>query len=323
MSNRLKVLYIAGWGRSGSTILQNMLGEIAGFQPLGELCSIGHRYLEKHRCGCGEPLDACGHWKAILNRAFGRFDRPAARQLHRKLRIMRTRHLPVLLTSPGRQRVLEGNAESRSAIKRLYAAAHEQTGCKVLIDSSKDPLFGFLVTAVKSIDVYFVHLVRDPRGVAFSGQRSRRLHGRRDCVRQSRPHPARTSIMWNFWNFAARRLLGKDPTRYMCLRYEDLIECPKESLQLILSLVGEPRDSLPFVSARTVRLGPSHTVGGNPARYRTGMVRLLPDNEWQGAMTLSDKSLVTALTWPLLSRYGYRTKGASGYPGFRFAPPQG
>ena len=102
MTNQLKVLYIAGSGRSGSTILQNMLGEIEGFQPLGELCSIGHRYLEKHRCGCGEPLDACGHWKAILNRAFGRFDRPAAHQLHRKLRIMRTRHLPVLLTSPGR-----------------------------------------------------------------------------------------------------------------------------------------------------------------------------------------------------------------------------
>ena len=45
MTNRLKVLYIAGWGRSGSTILQNMLGEIEGFQPLGELYSIGRRYL--------------------------------------------------------------------------------------------------------------------------------------------------------------------------------------------------------------------------------------------------------------------------------------
>ena len=323
MTNRLKVLYIAGWGRSGSTILQNMLGEIEGFQPLGELCSIGRRYLEKHRCGCGEPLDLCGHWKAVLDRAFGRFDRPAARQLHRELRIMRTRHLPVLLTSPGRQRVLKKTAESRSAIESLYDAARQQTGCKVLIDSSKDPLFGFLLTAAESIDVYFVHLVRDPRGVAFSGQRSRRLHGQHDRVRQSRSHPAKTSIMWNFWNFAARSLLGKNPARYMCLRYEDLVECPRESLQLILSLVGEPRDSLPFVSARTVRLGPSHTIGGNPARYRTGLIKLRHDNEWQDAMTSSHKNLVTALTWPLLGRYGYRTKGASGYPGFRFAPPPG
>ena len=213
--------------------------------------------------------------------------------------------LPLLLTSPGRKRVLERTVESRSAIANLYDAAQRQTGCAVLIDSSKDPLFGFSLTALEPVEVYFVHLVRDPRGVAFSGQRSRRLHGRRDRVWQSRSHPAKTSIMWNFWNFAARSLLGRDPTRYTRLRYEDLVESPGESLQLILSLVGEPRDSLPFVSGQMVRLGPSHTIGGNPARYRTGMVKLRPDNEWQDAMTLAHRSLVKALTWPLLGRYGY------------------
>ena len=305
MTNRLKVLYIAGWGRSGSTILQNMLGEIEGFQPLGELCSIGRRYLDKHRCGCGEPLDLCRHWKTILDHAFGRFDRPAARQLHRSLHRIRTRHLPLLLTSRGRRRLLQQSADARSALECLYGAVQRQTGCKVLIDSSKDPLVGFLLTGVESIDAYFVHLVRDPRGVAFSGQRARRLHGHRDEVPQSRSHPAKSSIMWNLWNFAARGLLGKDARRYMCLRYEDLIECPSESVQLILSLVGEPQHSLHFVSAWTVRLSPSHTIGGNPARYRTGLVGLQQDNEWQDAMTLSHRSLVTVLTWPLLGRYGY------------------
>ena len=111
--------------------------------------------------------------------------------------------------------------------------------------------------------------------------------------------------MWNFWNFAARGLLGKDANRYICLRYEDLVESPRESLQRTLSLLGEPKDSLSFVSERAVHLGPSHTIGGNPARYRTGTVRLRPDNEWCDAMTLSHRSLVKLLTWPLLSRYGY------------------
>ena len=303
--SRLKVLYIAGWGRSGSTILQNVLGEIDGIQPLGELCSIGRRYLEGHRCGCGEPLDLCDHWKVILDRAIGGFDRTAARQLHCGLRRIRTRHLPVLLTSPGRQRMLERTAESRSAIGSLYGAVQQQTGCRVLIDSSKSPMFGFLLTAMESIDTYFVHLIRDPRGVAFSSQKSRRLHGSRDNVWQSRSHPAKSSIMWNSWNFAARNLLGKDANRYMCLRYEDLVESPRESLQRTLSFLGEPEDSLPFVSERAVHLGPSHTIGGNPARYRTGMIKLRHDNEWQDSMTLSHKNLVKALTWPLLSRYGY------------------
>ena len=167
-------------------------------------------------------------------------------------------------------------------------------------------MFGFLLTVMESIDAYFVHLIRDPRGVAFSSQKSRRLHGSRDNVRQSRSHPAKSSIMWNSWNFAARNLLGKDANRYICLRYEDLVKSPRESLQRTLSLLGEPKDSLSFVSERAVHLGPSHTIGGNPARYRTGTVRLRPDDEWRdGAMTLSHRSLVKLLTWPLLSRYGY------------------
>ena len=72
-----------------------------------------------------------------------------------------------------------------------------------------------------------------------------------------------------------------------------------------------------------MRLGPRHTIAGNPARYLTGLIKLGQDNEWQDAMTSSHKNLVTALTWPLLGHYGYRIKGASGYPGFRFAPPPG
>jgi len=32
-----RVLYIAGWGRSGSTILDNVLGQVDGFFSAGEL----------------------------------------------------------------------------------------------------------------------------------------------------------------------------------------------------------------------------------------------------------------------------------------------
>ena len=38
MSERVKVLYIVGMGRSGSTILANSLGEVDGFFSAGEIC---------------------------------------------------------------------------------------------------------------------------------------------------------------------------------------------------------------------------------------------------------------------------------------------
>ena len=36
------------------------------------------------------------------------------------------------------------------------------------------------------------------------------------------------------------------------------------------------------------------------------MVELQPDDEWKTAMKLAHKGLVTALTWPLMNRYGYQ-----------------
>ncbi len=54
-----------------------------------------------------------------------------------------------------------------------------------------------------------------------------------------------------------------------------------------------------------MKLGISHTVSGNPNRFETGAVALRTDREWQKSMKPRDRALVSALTFPLLRRYGY------------------
>ncbi|MBA3432215.1 MAG: hypothetical protein H0U16_12145, partial [Actinobacteria bacterium] len=50
----LKVLFIMGWTRSGSTILDNLLGEVEGFFSTGELHYLWRRgLLEGRLCSCG------------------------------------------------------------------------------------------------------------------------------------------------------------------------------------------------------------------------------------------------------------------------------
>ena len=69
---RIKVLYIAGWGRSGSTVLGNILGQASGFQFIGEAQSVWQRgFIENQKCGCGKSFKACGLWIEIFNNAFG------------------------------------------------------------------------------------------------------------------------------------------------------------------------------------------------------------------------------------------------------------
>ena len=54
VDQQLKVLYIAGEGRSGSTILGNILSQIDGFFSVGEMHHIWDRgFIENWRCSCG------------------------------------------------------------------------------------------------------------------------------------------------------------------------------------------------------------------------------------------------------------------------------
>src|SRR5207249_8771406 len=71
----VKVLYVAGSGRSGSTILDRILGQVDGFFSAGELCNLwGRGLLARRRCGCGTPVPDCPVWGAVLAEAFGGAD---------------------------------------------------------------------------------------------------------------------------------------------------------------------------------------------------------------------------------------------------------
>ena len=72
----VKVLYIAGWGRSGTTLLDNLLGQIEGFTSTGELHNLWQRGLIDGRdCGCGLRLTDCPFWQEVLTAGFGGVER--------------------------------------------------------------------------------------------------------------------------------------------------------------------------------------------------------------------------------------------------------
>ncbi|MDQ3927328.1 MAG: hypothetical protein M3272_10185, partial [Actinomycetota bacterium] len=69
---KIKVLYIAGFGRSGSTLLGNVLGQVDDFVSVGEIRNIWlHGLIQNKVCGCGAPFKECEMWQPVLNEAFG------------------------------------------------------------------------------------------------------------------------------------------------------------------------------------------------------------------------------------------------------------
>ncbi|MDH3786308.1 MAG: sulfotransferase, partial [Acidobacteriota bacterium] len=180
------------------------------------------------------------------------------------------------------------------------------TGSKVLVDSSKLPTYLHTLSLIPSIDLHIVHLIRDPRAVAYSWQKANKLQpdGGSDKETMRRLSPARTSALWVTWNLAGDMLWRKGSAPYLRMRYEQFMEQPRTHTEALLKFLDEDRSLSAFTSEREICMTPDHTVAGNPNRFMTGNVELRPDDAWRPRIKKWHKWTVTGLTWPLLKRYG-------------------
>jgi hypothetical protein len=303
----VKVLYVVGLGRSGSTILSNSLGQIGGYFSAGELNFIWrHNVIENRLCGCGRPFRECPVWTKVIEEAFGGMDGIDPGEMMRLQNLgTRTRHIPLMLTARG-DRVLKERLEKLLiSYRRLYGAIGSVTGSRVIVDSSKEPAHGYAMSLVPDLDFYVLHLIRDPRAAAYSWLKKKPQPDTDTREHMVRFSPTKSSALWDTWNASAEALWRRTPEKYLRLRYEDFVTDPRRSFERILRLLGEESAEPPLASDREVRLGISHTVSGNPNRFETGAVELRTDHEWISNMNSRNRALVTALTLPLLARYGY------------------
>jgi hypothetical protein len=305
--DRVQVLFIAGAGRSGSTLIANTLGQIDGLWSVGELRQIWQRGLiENWRCGCGHAFSECTTWQRIMADAFGHAGIDPRAVVRAERRLTRVRHIPLVLLSRRRSGLIDARLRGyRGHLERLYRSVRSVTGAQVIVDSSKTPTYGYLLGTIPSIDLRVVHLVRDPRATAYAWAKRR---SRADAVEgrfMDMFGPAKSSALWNVWNMTAEALFASEPERYLRLRYEDVMRDLRGSLVRALDLVGRGDADLSFLGTHAVSLSPTHSVSGNPVRMRQGEIEVEPDVEWMKRMRPRDRALVSALTRPVVGRYGY------------------
>jgi hypothetical protein len=319
--SKVSVLYIGGAGRSGSTVLDLMLGELPGFFAAGEIKYIWDRgVLRNQLCGCGANFHDCPFWTAVGEEAFGGWNAVDAADISAlELTVDRHACVPIMATPwmwPGYRARLERYADT---LDRLYAAIQHVSGAKIIVDSTKRPSSAFLLRQLRNIDLRFVHLVRDSRGVAFSW---RKRIVRPEIVEgvEYMPSydPVRGGARWLASNslFHVLGLLGVPGIR---LRYESLVRRPAEELERVVRhALGESNGvDLGFLEESAVELTTNHTVAGNPVRLRGNKLALKADDEWKAKMDPRERALVMLVTWPLLLRYGYLRNGNGNGNGHR------
>jgi hypothetical protein len=309
---RPRVLLVTGFGRSGTTLVNTILGSTPGIFAAGEVRFLWARgLLEGRRCGCGRTVQECPVWGPALEKAFGHpIDIDAAALVAEDSAVMRTRHLPWLLGPRRLGDHLLGRLDALpAALTAVYRSLHEVTGARLIVDTSKPPSFGIVLQHLDEIDLRVLHVVRDPRAVAYSWTRSKALTDGARRQEMLRLSPPQSALQWDLWNGAAERL-WRHSDRYLRVRYEDLVADPRAVLGDVTELAGVGDLQLPFTGSHEVAAGTVHAVAGNADRMRTGPLTISTDDEWRRRLPASARRVVTALTWPLAARYGYR----SGYP---------
>ena len=309
--SKIKVLYIGGWGRSGSTILGSVLGSIEGVYHIGELPYLWDiSFLENRPCGCQSSFSECAFWTDVLDHAYGgREGVDPRRMIELRNRGPQNRSIPGLLLTGNSDARRQFDPEYLDNLSRLYEAVHRVTNCRVIVDSSKFPAYAYAVQSLPTVDFHLLHLVRDARANAYSWLKKR---NRGDAARDLGQFEAQSSsTKWVAWNATFELLGRRDPRKYRRLLYEDFAMAPAAATSRILEFLDEDAE-LPFSDERTADIRLSHTPWGNPVRSKVGKVEIRADEEWRANMRAIERWKVSAFAWPLLLRYGYyfrRTKG--------------
>lgn len=300
-----RVVFIAGWGRSGSTLLTALLGQLPGAFGAGEVRSLWARgALAGRLCGCGRPVPDCPIWGPVLARLVDApmaADEVATVQRSR----LRSRHYPraVLAALAGRP---PGEQIDRyvATYRRAYAAIAEATGASVIVDSSKYPLDLYYL-ARAGVPVRVIQLVRHPRAVAHSWSRPKPLFDGPDQADLKQFSPGTSSTIWTLWNETMSLLV--DPVvgseNSTVLRFEDFVADPGTELRSLARFAGLDPGAVQVCDG-AVNLIANHLVAGNGNRFTQGAVSI-DERDHSSALSVSGSLLATVPALPLLHRFGY------------------
>lgn len=297
------VVYIGGTGRSGSTLMARLLSTVPGVVAVGELRYVLARgWRSDHLCGCGQPFRSCPFWGEVLQRVLPDADDASVARIESMAHgVDRNRYIPALVWPRLRTRGFRRrHADYADYLTRLYRAIAEVSGAAVIIDSSKDPSYAFVLQSTAGVDLGILHLLRDSRAVAFSWTRPKlRPEVHSHVTHMKTRTPLRSGVLWTSYHLLFE-WLERHATRYRRVRYEDFVAEPERSLAELTKWVQSAESAEERTHAAVV-----HDISGNPLRFATEPLVVNEDNEWRTGLSAKNHRIVSLLTGPLLRRYGY------------------
>lgn len=300
---KIPVVYILSTGRSGSTLLDLLLGSSENTWTLGEAQILPWELRENRQpCGCGVQVAECEFWRNVLpNLPIGEGTYPIEhfRETHTSAKAFRWHILSSLLFNH-RDENLRKAAQEYGDLNAKYfsevrAEAESRTNREIqwLVDASKDHYRLLWLDASDRFDLRVVFLTKSPQAYAYSRIKSSSV-GR---LRMT----AHATVSWTLINALMYLICRRRfQSRFRHVHYRDIAAAP----DVYRTRFEEWLDvAFPTWHSTAIREYENHGISGNHMRLENTPIRL--DEAWKHQLTSLEKSLAQGLSFPLAQILGY------------------
>jgi hypothetical protein len=250
----MRLIYIAGTAHSGSTLLDLMLNAHPQMVSVGEILKINRAPkiwrsgALKSACTCGaSTLEQCEFWSRVIRLIAETEGKSLA-----SLDLQDYREVP----------------GARAPNMVMFRAISEASGRDFIVESSKLPKRLRYLLQFEELNVYPIHLVREPRGQIASVLEINGLW--------------KGIFQYELVHEQIRRILKGVP--HSVVRYEDLVLQPRRTLEGVLRPLGLKFDPQQLAWAEQAK----HNVGGNHMR-RQQKSDLVLDEKWKERLSPIEK----------------------------------
>lgn len=206
------VIFISGYGRSGSTVLDMLLSSrLEGVFGAGEIGNLFDELALGSRCECGEKIGECPVWSQVLGPLGG------------EARLRRAS----LVTARAERLWGRAGPEYVGLWREVLSRLRTATGCDVLVDSSKVTRTRFRhAERLRDLGARLIvlHLIRDPEDVVAASRKGSNKAIERGVRTGGSLFVLRSIVGWLVGNLGTDHLVRRLGAAHRLVRYEQLVD---------------------------------------------------------------------------------------------------
>ena len=296
-----KIVYILSYPRSGSTLVGSLIAEAMDIIHVGETFfiwkEISDGIFPDRMCGCKRSMADCNYWSQVITDSFQEFYNSEGVIID-NYKLFKERES--LFSRVGYKSLKAISFQKFT--KTFYRQIFEKSKRTIIVDSSKELSYAKFLWDMNSYEIFYIYLVRDPRGVLLSRQRKLKEVGKRKVL-----------FNYVYLLYDVMMILLKDvfitwflkKKRHFKIRYEDFVANPSKTLSDISLASGVPITRDIFENDKSVTLSANHIAVGNKIKFITGKLNIYLDERWRKDMRTIDKIIIKVLMWFFFLKYNY------------------